>query len=183
MQKITESLLNLFIYKRDDYTRFVFFDFLLILMKILCLNKKNVKQFFISTFSRKYIFSSGHRISLSISFLFAFDGRDGSRHDSPRKDVVVAVQRQLELELVARGRGRGRGRPEEVNRSNGGSGVGTITMESPIIQSSLRAGPFKPFSAPHLLLVDLETNRFSNETAAIPLSFASCLVSIAKTID
>lgn len=103
--------------------------------------------------------------------------------DSPRKDVVVAVQRQLELELVARGRGRGRGRPEEVNRSNGGSGVGTITMESPIIQSSLRAGPFKPFSAPHLLLVDLETNRFSNETAAIPLSFASCLVSIAKTID
>ena len=96
---------------------------------------------------------------------------------------MVAVQRQLELELVARGRGRGRGRPEEVNRSNGGSGVGTITMESPIIQSSLRAGPFKPFSAPHLLLVDLETNRFSNETAAIPLSFASCLVSIAKTID
>ncbi|KAG6796150.1 hypothetical protein HZU73_08275 [Apis mellifera caucasica] len=106
------------------------------------------------------------------------------RHDdSRRKDVVVAVQRQLELELVARGRGRGRGRPEEVNRSNGGSGVGTITMESPIIQSSLRAGPFKPFSAPHLLLVDLETNRFSNETAAIPLSFAFCLVLIAKTID
>ncbi|XP_031370562.1 uncharacterized protein LOC116186665 [Apis dorsata] len=105
------------------------------------------------------------------------------RHDSRRKDVVVAVQRQLKLELVARGRGRGRGRPEEVNRSNGGSGVGTITMESPIIQSSLRAGPFKPFSASHLLLVDLETNRFSNETAAIPFSSASCLVSIAKTID
>lgn len=149
-------------------------------MKILCFNKKNVTIFhFVSTFSRKCIFTSGHfyQSHLIVHQL-------PLRHDdSRRKDVVVAVQRQLELELVARGRGRGRGRPEEVNRSNGGSGVGTITMESPIIQSSLRAGPFKPFSAPHLLLVDLETNRFSNETAAIPLSFASCLILIAKTID
>lgn len=146
-------------------------------MKILCFNKKKCDNFsFRFNIQPKMYFYQWPFLPIA--------SHCPSASSSPRrKDVVVAVQRQLELELVARGRGRGRGRPEEVNRSNGGSGVGTITMESPIIQSSLRAGPFKPFSAPHLLLVDLETNRFSNETAAIPLSFASCLVLIAKTID
>lgn len=56
MQKITESLLNLFIYKRDDYTRFAFFDFLLILMKILCLNKKKCETIFHFNISPKIHF-------------------------------------------------------------------------------------------------------------------------------
>lgn len=96
---------------------------------------------------------------------------------------MATAENQKDIEDEDKDKDNGRAREEEekeeeeeIDRDNGRSRVGTITLESPIIQSSLRVGSFKRRGRIPYTILRLRNASFSSETTgnAIP----SCATSV-----